>query len=160
MRMGRGVEWAVHALLTMTWLDDDEPVPTAQLATNYELPPAYLNKQLQALVRAGLLVSVPGARGGFRMARPADTITLMDVVAAIEGPDDAFQCTEIRRRGMGEKLPPGTFRSPCAVSAGMQRAELAWRRSLAAQTIADVRAEADTRAPGVAPAVRRTYGRD
>jgi Rrf2 family protein len=160
MRMGQGVEWAVHVLLTLTWLDDDEPVPTAQLAASYELPPAYLNKQLQALVRAGLLVSVPGARGGFRMARPADRITPMDVVAAIEGPGDAFQCTEIRRRGMAEKLPSSSFRSTCAVSAGMQRAELAWRRSLAAQTIADVRAEAGEHAPRVAAAVRRTYGRD
>ena len=158
--MGQGVEWAVHALLTLAWLDDDKPIPTAQLAAQYELPPAYLNKQLQALVRAGLLVSVPGARGGFRMARPADTITLMDVVAAIEGPDDAFRCTEIRRRGVGATLASSDSRPTCAVKAGMQRAELAWRRSLAAQTIADIRAEADEHTPGVAGAVRRAYGRD
>jgi Rrf2 family protein len=158
--MASGVEWAMHVLLTLDWLGDDEPVSTAQLAAGYDLPPAYLNKQLQAMVRAGLLESLPGARGGFRMARPAEAITLMDVVVAIEGSDDAFQCTEIRQRGMGADSPPSFFRSTCAVSAGMHRAEMAWRRELAAQTLADIRAEADGHAPGVGDHVRRAYGRD
>ena len=160
MRMGQGVEWAAHVLLVLAWLEDDEPVPTAQLAAGYDLPPAYLNKQLQALVRAGLLVSLPGARGGFRLARPAEKITMMDVVAAIEGPEDAFQCTEIRQRGMGADSPPSHFRSTCAVASAMRRAELAWRRELAAQTVADVRAEADQHAPGAAGVSRRAFGRD
>ena len=99
--MSQGVEWAVHVLLTFAWLDDGEPVSTAQRAASYDLPPAYLNKQLQALARAGLLESLPGARGGFRLARVPEKITLMDIVAAIEGPDEAFRCTEIRQRGNG-----------------------------------------------------------
>ena len=160
MRMNQGVEWAVHVLLALAWLDDDEPVSTARFAASYELPPAYLNKQLQALVRAGLLESLPGARGGFRLARPAEKITLMDVVMAIEGPEPAFQCTEIRRQGSGADAPESWFRFACAVSTGMQRAELAWRKSLAAQTIADVKAEAELHAPAIAAATRRAYGRD
>lgn len=159
VRTSSGVEWALHVLLSFAWLDDDEPLSSAQLAASYELPPAYLNKQLQALVRAGLLVSEPGARGGFRLARPVEKITLMDVVSAIEGPDEAFRCTEIRQRGMGATAPRRFFDSTCAVSASMHRAELAWRRELAAQTVADVRTEADRHAPGVAESVRRAYGR-
>jgi hypothetical protein len=42
----------------------------------------------------------------------------------------------------------------------MQRAELAWRRELARQTVADVRTEADLHAPAAAAAVRRAFGRD
>jgi len=84
----------------------------------------------------------------------------MDVVTAIEGPEDAFRCTEIRMRGMWEDAPKRAFREMCAVQASMQRAELAWRRSLAAQTVADVRAEADLAAPTTAGVVRRAYGRD
>lgn len=160
MRMGQGVEWAVHVLLTFSWLDDDEPVSAALLAASYGLPAPYLNKQLQALVRAGLLESLPGARGGFRLARRPEKITLMDVVAAIEGPEEAFRCTEIRRRGMGEGLPRSAFAEPCAVSTSMRRAELAWRRELAAQTVADVRAEADRHAPGACATARRALGRD
>ena len=154
MRMSQGVEWGIHVLLTLTWLDSGAPVATTTLATSYDLPSAYLNKQLQALVKAGLLESLPGARGGFRLARPAEQITLMDVVTAIEGPDEAFRCTEIRRNGAGADLPGRFFTTQCAVHASMQRAELAWRRALAERSIADVRDEAEQGAPGLGAYVR------
>ncbi len=160
VRMSEGVEWAVHVLLLLAWLDDDEPVPTARLAEGHDLPGAYLNKQLQALVRHDILVSEAGARGGFRLARRPAAITLMDVVAAIEGPDEAFRCTEIRRQGFGAGLPSSAFAHQCAVSSAMTRAELAWRRALAGQTIADVLAEANAHAPGLRALVRAAYGRD
>ena len=153
MRMSEGVESAVHVLLVMAWLDDGEPVSTARLAASYQLSPAYLNKQLQALARAGILTSVPGARGGFLLARPPAEISLMDVVAAIEGSVEAFRCAEIRQRVPGAP----EYAVPCAVATSMRRAELAWRQALAAQSIADVRDEADAHAPGAAGAVRRTY---
>ncbi|MEU8632604.1 Rrf2 family transcriptional regulator [Amycolatopsis sp. NPDC048633] len=159
MKMNQGVEWAVHVLLSLAWVEGGEPVPSARLSASYELPQAYLNKQLQTLVKAGLLESLPGARGGFRLARPAEKITLMDVVTAIEGPEPLFQCTEIRRRGMGVGWDETSFRHPCAVNGAMQRAELAWRRSLASQTIADVKAEAELHAPTIADVARRAYAR-
>nr|WP_221775607.1 Rrf2 family transcriptional regulator [Pseudonocardia petroleophila] len=159
MRMGQGVEWTLHVLLTLAWLDDEEPVTVAQLATGHDLPAPYLNKQLQALARAGILESTPGARGGFRLARPAASISLMDVVVAVEGTQDAFRCTEIRQQGVGGDLPRSAFDAPCAISASMRRAELAWRRELAGQTVADVRDEADRHAPGARDATRRAYGR-
>ncbi|WP_255687254.1 RrF2 family transcriptional regulator [Pseudonocardia sp. TRM90224] len=157
--MNQGVEWTLHVLLTLAWIDDDEPVRVNQLATGHDLPPAYLNKQLQALVRAEILESLPGARGGFRLARPASTITLMDVVTAIEGAQEAFRCTEIRQRGTGADLPSHVFDAPCAISASMRRAELAWRRELAGQTIADLRDEVESHAPAVRRVTRRAYGR-
>ena len=159
MRLGQGVEWAVHVLLILAWLDDDEPVSTARLAAAHELPPAYLNKQLQALVRNGLLASEPGVRGGFRLARAPEEITLMDVVTAVEGRDTAFRCTEIRRRGLGADCADSLFQDNCAVKSAMNRAEVAWRRALAEQSIADVLAEADGHAPGFATAVRANFAR-
>jgi Rrf2 family protein len=158
--MSEGVEWALHSLLTLGWLGDGGPLPAARLAAGNDLPPAYLNKQLQALVRAGLLVSAPGPRGGFRLARPLSEITLMDVVAAVEGPEDAFRCTEIRKRGSGSVAEGREFSEPCAISTAMRRAELAWRRELAAQTLADVKAAADRHAPNAGARVRRFHGRD
>ena len=155
--MSHGVEWAVHVLLLLAWLDEDRPVSAARLAAGHDLPPAYLNKQLQALVREDILVSEPGARGGFRLARPPEKITLIDVVTAIEGPDEAFRCTEIRRQGIGERCPEGWFEGECAVSTAMRRAELAWRRSLADQTIADVAAEAQGYAPTIPTIVRAAF---
>ncbi|MFD3421171.1 RrF2 family transcriptional regulator [Streptomyces decoyicus] len=138
MRMSEGVEWGLHCCVTLAWLEGEGPVSTARLAASFELPAAYLNKRLQALVRAGILSSTPGARGGFQLARPPERITLMDVVAAIEGTEDAFRCTEIRQRGAGAEASGRESGRPCGISTAMRKAELAWRRELATQTIADV----------------------
>jgi Rrf2 family protein len=157
MRMSEGVEWAVHSCLVLVWLGDAEPVPTGRLAATFELPPAYLNKQLQALSKAGIVTSTPGPRGGFRLARPPEDISLLDVVTAIEGPEEAFRCQEIRQRGVGASVPKKEFREQCAVAAAMRTAELAWRRALAQQSLADVRASADRAAPHTAGMLREWH---
>src|SRR5690606_15711368 len=99
MKMGEGVEWSLHCCVTLTWAEEHWPVPIARLAAWFDLPVEYLKKRLQALVRAGILTSAPGVRGGFGLARPPEQITLLDVVTAIEGGTDPFRCTEIRQRG-------------------------------------------------------------
>ncbi|MGN5633967.1 RrF2 family transcriptional regulator [Streptomyces sp. AC154] len=161
MRMSQGVEWAVHTLINLGCLDDDEPVSTTRLASGHDLPRAYLNKQLQQLVKAGLLESVPGARGGFRLARPPEAITLLDVVDAIEGGGALFRCTEIRQCGtIGARGGGGDFSVACAVKSSIGLAERMWRETLAGQTIAAIQAEALAHAPGMTSAVRHAYGRD
>jgi Rrf2 family protein len=113
---------------------------------------AAADKQLQQLSRAGLVVSVPGPRGGFRLARPLEDITLLDVVEAIEGDAHLFHCTEIRCCGkIGELSPAPT--GMCAVNSAMRKAEEAWHQALAAQSLADIRAELD-RTPEVRRIVR------
>jgi len=153
--MSEGIEWGLHCCLTLAWLGNSVPVPTSRLAAQFDLPPAYLNKCLQALVRARILISSPGARGGFRLARSPDNITLLDVVLAIEGPEDAFRCTEIRRCGAAANAPAREFQKPCGIASAMQRAELAWRRELAVQTVADMMAAAPRTA---ADRTRHWYG--
>jgi Rrf2 family protein len=161
MRLPAGVEWAVHALLNLSWAGGDQPVSTATLASGHDHPPAYLNKQLQRLVKAGLLTSEPGAQGGFRLARGLESITLLDVVDAIEGNDGVFRCQEIRQCGtIAASIGDTDFSVACSVKTAMGRAESAWRAALGAQTLAAVRAETDAHAPGVADAVRRAFGRE
>ena len=156
MRMSEGVEWALHACIALDWIGD-RPVPAAKLASTYELPAPYLNKHLQALARAGIVRSTPGARGGFRLARDLREITLLDVVTAIEGSEDAFRCQEIRRRGIGASAPEGAFHRRCAIAAAMRTADVAYRRALAAQTLADVRDTAERDAPNAAANTRRWH---
>jgi Rrf2 family protein len=138
MRIGQGVEWGAHCCMLIAWLGDEQAVPTAKLAEAFELPPAYLNKCLQALVRAGILTSTAGAKGGFRLGRPLDKITLLDVVVAIEGPEEAFRCTEIRQQGIGADRPADDFLRPCGIATAIRQAELKWRKDLASQTLADL----------------------
>lgn len=156
MRMNEGVEWAAHVCVLLHWLDEGDltPVPASRLAESYDLPPAYLGKQLQALARAGITESLPGRRGGIRLARSTAEITLMDVVSAIEGPSDAFACTEIRQRGMNSDTPRSDFTAPCGIAHAMRGAELSWRRELAATSIADLAAGTPRH---VADAARRHF---
>ncbi|MEV4125467.1 Rrf2 family transcriptional regulator [Nocardia sp. NPDC049707] len=155
--MSGGVEWAVHSCLNLFWAGPD-PVSVRELAAYHELPTAYLNKRLQALCLAGVLSSRSGPRGGFQFARPADTVTVMDIVAAIEGPDNAFACQEIRRHGP-DGGPPEKFPHECAVKQVFTAADLAWRRSLASRTVADIAAQAEQEAPGVGERVRAWFHR-
>ncbi|MFC8617869.1 RrF2 family transcriptional regulator [Micromonospora purpureochromogenes] len=146
MKMAEGVEWALHSCLNMTWLEPGRAVSAARLAAFYGLPTAYLNKQLQALVRAGILRSVSGPRGGFRLARAAEEITLLDVVTAIEGAEEAFRCAQILRQGPGGRADVD-YRQACLISQAMRRADLAWRRELAGQTLAQLREAVGDRYP-------------
>ena len=159
MRMNEGVEWAAHICLLLHWLQEEDraPVPVARLAAAYDLPAAYLSKQVQSLSRAGITESVPGKNGGIRLARTADLVTLMDLVAAIEGPDEAFTCTEIRRQGMNTGLDSSPdFARPCSIAHVMRQAELAWRLQLAATSIEDLSAAVDRSVPRDA---RRRFAR-
>ncbi|MBD2894562.1 RrF2 family transcriptional regulator [Actinomadura nitritigenes] len=155
MRMGEGVEWGLHCCVTLGWLDDRAPVSIRRLAAWFDLPQEYLKKRLQPLARAGILTSAPGVRGGWSLARPPGRISVMEVVTALEGPLEAFRCTEIRQRGIGGRDAGREFDAPCGISALMRRAELAWRRELAGTTIADLM----DRAPDGGARTRRNYGR-
>jgi Rrf2 family protein len=138
MRMSDGVEWAIHCCTVLGFLPDDAALPAARLAEFHEVPPAYLAKHLQALVRAGVCESVPGPRGGFRLAKRAEEISLLDITLAVDGAEKAFRCGEIRRRGPAAQDDPRCYRQSCSIAAAMWRAEEAWRSELRRVTLADI----------------------
>lgn len=144
--MGRGVEWAVHSCVNMAWTPAGEAVNSARLAEYYKLPAAYLNKQLQALVRAGVLESVSGPRGGFHLARRPEHITVLDIVLALEGPEPAFRCEGILGN-VPEADPEVNYVRTCLISQTMRQAELAWRQALARQTVAGIADSMERRFP-------------
>lgn len=137
MKLSDGVEWGVHVAALLAVLPPDRALPAARLAEYHGVPAAYLAKHLQAMSRAGILEAVQGPRGGYRLARPAAEITVLDVVEAIDGDTSAFVCTEIRRRGPAAQ-PAAAYRLPCAIHAVMDEADAAWRASLGSVTLAAV----------------------
>lgn len=154
MKLREGVEWAVHCCISLSWLSPDKVVPAAGPAAFHALPPAYLNKQMNALGRAGIVSSRSGPRGGCRLGRKPDDISLMDVATAIDGAAQAFSCTQIRHDG------PAGRRAPCTVAQAFAGAEPAWRHRPAGRTIAE---PADTvrRADPAAPHhVRNWFDQD
>ncbi len=137
MRMSDGVEWGVHACTVLAALPAEGALAAGKLAEYHGVPAAYLAKHLQALARAGVLETVKGPRGGYRLARPATDITLLDVAEAIDGDEPAFRCTEIRRRGP-TAVAAREYSKLCGINRAFLAADDAWREVLRATTIADV----------------------
>lgn len=140
MKFGDGVEASIHCAALLAGLDDDATIPGSALAHRFGLSPSYLQKHLKALTSAGILESVPGAAGGYRLARAPECISLLDIVLAIEGRKPAFRCCEIRRRGP-ERLPASAYAKRCAINTAMLRAEQAWRAALGAERLSEIVAE-------------------
>ncbi len=143
MRLSNGIEWSLHCCTVLGSLPPDTTLPGSKLAEFHDVPAAYLTKHLQALGRAGIVESVPGRRGGFRLGRPPQDITLLDVVLAIEGDEPAFRCSEIRQRGPSA-VGAEHYVRPCGIARAMWRAEDAWRQELRGVTVADLLAELET----------------
>jgi Rrf2 family protein len=137
VKLPESTEWVLHATTSLAQLGPGDAASAAQLAEHYGLPVAYLAKQLQALVRAGVLTAATGPRGGFRLARPAAQVTLLQVVEAVDGGSPFYTCHEIRQSGRGA-VPAEQCREACGLAVLMAGAEAAWRQSLASVTIADV----------------------
>lgn len=137
--MSEGVEVAVHVCTVLAFVPDDEPgLPGSALAEFHGVSPSYLAKTMQALVRGGVCVSEPGRTGGYRLARPADQLTLLDVTSAVEGDEAAFRCQEVRQRGPAAVDDSPSYRRPCSIASAFWAAEDAWRASLRATSIAEI----------------------
>ena len=137
MRINEGVEWSAHVCAVLAALPPDCGLTAAALAEFHELPPSYMAKQLQALSKAGVVSSLRGARGGYRLARRASEISLWDIAVAIEGAERGFRCAEIRQRGPC-RSPPESCERPCAIAASFWAAEHAYRERLRATTVRDM----------------------
>ena len=140
MKLGEGVEQAIHSVAMLAGLSDGGVLSAAAIAEFHGVSVSYLLKHLQALSGAGILDTVPGPKGGYRLARLPAKISLLDIVLAVEGPAPAFRCAEIRQRGPNP-LPGKYFAKPCGISAAMLAAERVYRAELAKTTIADVLAD-------------------
>ncbi|GAA3972274.1 Rrf2 family transcriptional regulator [Actinomadura viridis] len=151
MKLPVSTEWLLHCATSLAQLKPGDTASAAQLAQYYDLPAAYLAKQLQALVRAGVLSATTGPRGGFRLARPASEITLLQIVEAVDGTSSPYECREIRQQGRGA-LSPDECRNPCILAEKMAEAHEAWRLSLAATSLAEIIAALPPSAP---PRTRR-----
>ncbi|TCU17948.1 RrF2 family transcriptional regulator [Rhizobium sullae] len=137
MKMGDGVEQAIHSVAMLSGLSEGGVLSAAAIAEFHGVSTSYLLKHLQALSSVGILDTVPGPKGGYKLAKEPEDISLLDIVLAVEGPEPAFRCAEIRQRGPNP-LPQRYFTKPCQINAAMQKAERAYRAELAKTSIADI----------------------
>jgi len=79
-------EYGIKAMLDLSINGADQPVQVRIIADRAEIPGGFLEQIMADLRKAGLVESVRGAHGGYRLARPAEEINLADVIEAIDGP--------------------------------------------------------------------------
>ena len=95
MQLTRSADYAVRAMLDIADQTDSSAgrARTHLVAERQDIPPALLAKLVPLLVRAGLLDSQRGARGGLSLACPPSEISMLEIVEAIEGPIAVNRCT-------------------------------------------------------------------
>ncbi len=96
--LSRRTKYAIHSLLALA-AQPDRAVGTAELQTRCGGSRAYLEAVLSTLAREGLVVSIRGRAGGFRLGRSPETISFADVIRIFDGPLALAPCASQTRPG-------------------------------------------------------------
>lgn len=122
---------AEYALRAVVWLasHSEASLGTPHIAKATRVPAGYMSKVLQALARAGLVVSHPGRKGGFQLTRPADQLSVLDVVNAVEPIQRIRQCP-LELESHGTNL--------CALHRRLDEAMAGVESAFSASTIAEL----------------------
>ena len=115
-----------------------EPVALASVAEADTLPLSYLEHLVAKLRQAELVNSVRGAHGGYRLARPAREIAMLDVVEALEGPIAPMECFHSEREGRVLCSHETDGDRACATKLLWTRVHGGVTRALAGTTLADL----------------------
>jgi Rrf2 family protein len=86
MKLTQATVYAAHALTYLASHEGDRPLASHLIARASGIPELFLLKVLKSLVQAGLLHSMRGPNGGYRLARKPKDISLLEVMEALEGP--------------------------------------------------------------------------
>jgi Rrf2 family protein len=83
LRLSKKMMFAIEAVLDIAYHAGAEPVQSREITRRQEIPRRYLEHALQHLVRQGILISVRGPRGGYKLARERRRITVGDIVRVV-----------------------------------------------------------------------------
>ena len=93
LRLSKKADYAPIAMKHLALRGDRGSSSAREIAEQYDIPIELMAKVLQRLVRVGLLASTQGTRGGYTLGRPAATISVADVIQAIDGPFTVTACS-------------------------------------------------------------------
>ncbi len=99
MKLSTKGRYGLRALIDLAQYSENEAVSIASVAARQNISESYLEQLVAKLRKAGLVVSIRGAQGGYRLAKPADTISVGDVLRALEGNLEAVECSAQSEEG-------------------------------------------------------------
>jgi len=147
MKISTRAEYGVRLLVALARAEESGPVSLATVSRVEKLPHAYLEQLVRDLRRAGLVTATRGQAGGYRLARPARQISLVDAIRALDGPVLAMPCAG------EENLEVCDRPQDCSVHDVFQRVHESLTGTLGATTLAEAAGAAG--GPPYPPAVRK-----
>lgn len=92
MKYTKATDYALHIMAYFVKQEGNENLSLQPLAEQKNISPTYLSKILTQLVKADLIQSAPGVKGGYSLRKPKTDISFYDVIQAIEGSGALFTC--------------------------------------------------------------------
>jgi Rrf2 family protein len=147
LRLSKKADYALMAMKHLAQKPGGPSTSAREIAESYDIPIELLAKVLQRLVRTGLLLSTQGTRGGYTLSRSSSTISVADVIQAIDGPFTVTACST--EKNSCEQYGKCNIRDPL----WQIREKIA--ATLGTVTIAEMAADSDVPVPVVHAAVVR-----
>jgi len=133
-----GVEYGIHCLVNMV---DENGVSldmsVREAAKLQGVPYDYLGKIFTKFSKAGLVTSSEGRKGGYKLAKAPDEISVLDIAQAIDGKKSIFDCKEIRQNMdiFSDHPPQWACEGICGINAVMRNAQAMMEKELAKHTV-------------------------
>src|ERR671918_619990 len=147
LRLSKKADYALIAMKHLAMKRDAVSTSAREIAEHYDIPIELMAKVLQRLVRTGLLTSHQGTRGGYTLSRPSATISVADVIQAIDGPFTVTACSS-------EKIDCEQY-SKCSIRDPLWQIRERIAATLGTVTIAEMAAESAAQVPVAHAAVIR-----
>lgn len=132
--MKTGFEQSIYALLLLSILPERAILPGEAISQQLKTSPTYTQKILRNLVRSELISSTSGVKGGFKLKKVPETISVYDVYLAVEGYESLYTSSGI----LYDMLGTDDQNSCCLLIDLMDEAESAWKSVLKKKTIASL----------------------
>lgn len=147
MKLSTRAEYGIRVLVALARAEGSGPQSLAAVARAEKLPHAYLEQLVRDLRRAGLVTATRGKAGGYTLARPAESVSLVEAVRALDGPLLEMPCAG------ADNLEVCDRPQDCSVHDVFQRVHTSLQDTLSATSLAEVAAAAG--GPPYPMAVRR-----
>lgn len=128
VRLSLYTDFSLRLLVLLAGRRDDKPVSASFIADTYKVSAHHMHKVAQGLRKLGYIESICGRNGGLRLAVPAESLRIGDVVEAMEGRGKLVDC---------EKGPCG-LHGACSLNGALNRAERRFYEEINKYTLADV----------------------
>ncbi|RLQ21465.1 Rrf2 family transcriptional regulator [Seongchinamella sediminis] len=156
---GSNVEYGLHCLLFLAGPDMHAPVSAKDLAEFQGVSPSLVAKLFSQLQKAGIVASAEGIQGGYRLAKAASEVSVMDVILAVEGDKPLFQCKQIRRNCIlySGNPPDWATNGVCSIHAVMLEAQERMFETFRGHTLASLAQQVESKLPKSQSAAGREW---